>query len=255
MGSPPPCVSPPTHHMPSPLHHLVSEESHITEERHDTASSTSSKLDQQAASLTAALWDIMVTHQQIDGSPPPCNVVVSDDAVTLTPFNQQCSYTLDCTLDDLYAVMPRECVRVGSQPLECDKGEESQQEECAICQDAIDPDAGEDVVRELPCRHRFHRACIELWLARSQTCPCCRYELEQRVQRVLQRGGQELQVYEPPSVAERNAMIRAARRALAEQQLQTVVEQVAEVVEQVVEGPRSVRDIARAWPPQSVVAH
>ena len=40
--------------------------------------------------------------------------------------------------------------------------------ECGIC-------LGErERLVELPCRHRFGRACVRRWLARSPTCPTCR---------------------------------------------------------------------------------
>lgn len=46
---------------------------------------------------------------------------------------------------------------------------------CPICMDAL---ATPDDCRLLPCRHAFHAACISEWLARSHTCPTCRWELE-----------------------------------------------------------------------------
>ena len=48
--------------------------------------------------------------------------------------------------------------------------------ECTIClnnmctQDEIE-------ITELPCNHRFHRACIMLWLSNNNTCPLCRFKL------------------------------------------------------------------------------
>ncbi|KAJ3299725.1 hypothetical protein HK104_007456 [Borealophlyctis nickersoniae] len=46
---------------------------------------------------------------------------------------------------------------------------------CTICLDAFS--LSEDATY-MPCRHAFHRECIETWLGNSNTCPTCRYELE-----------------------------------------------------------------------------
>lgn len=44
-------------------------------------------------------------------------------------------------------------------------------EECAVCLAAFEV---EDLVAALPCRHRFHRACISKWLAECRrACPLC----------------------------------------------------------------------------------
>lgn len=32
-------------------------------------------------------------------------------------------------------------------------------------------------VRLRVCHHRFHKGCIDAWMQRSPTCPCCRLEL------------------------------------------------------------------------------
>ncbi|EAT38430.1 AAEL009667-PA [Aedes aegypti] len=39
---------------------------------------------------------------------------------------------------------------------------------CAICLDMV------LTARTLPCQHKFHAACIDLWLQQSATCPICR---------------------------------------------------------------------------------
>uniref|UniRef100_A0ACD5U391 Uncharacterized protein n=1 Tax=Avena sativa TaxID=4498 RepID=A0ACD5U391_AVESA len=46
---------------------------------------------------------------------------------------------------------------------------------CAICREEMAPGRGVCVVR--PCGHRFHWPCALRWLARRNTCPCCRAEL------------------------------------------------------------------------------
>ncbi|GAB2209612.1 hypothetical protein Droror1_Dr00026830 [Drosera rotundifolia] len=45
---------------------------------------------------------------------------------------------------------------------------------CAVCKDEMG--IGE-VVRELPCCHRYHGECILPWLGIRNTCPVCRFEL------------------------------------------------------------------------------
>ncbi|CAI5487045.1 unnamed protein product [Closterium sp. Naga37s-1] len=46
--------------------------------------------------------------------------------------------------------------------------------ECTVClSDFIE----RDLVRTLPCAHRFHVSCIDHWLADRTTCPVCRVDL------------------------------------------------------------------------------
>ncbi|KAL2536473.1 RING/U-box superfamily protein [Forsythia ovata] len=46
--------------------------------------------------------------------------------------------------------------------------------ECCICLCAYD-DGTE--LRELPCRHHFHSACIDKWLYMNATCPLCKFNI------------------------------------------------------------------------------
>jgi len=47
---------------------------------------------------------------------------------------------------------------------------------CAICREAMAP-GRRGVCALRPCGHRFHWRCALRWLARRNTCPCCRAEL------------------------------------------------------------------------------
>jgi len=47
-------------------------------------------------------------------------------------------------------------------------------EECVICREEMRE--GRDVC-ELPCEHLFHWMCILPWLKKTNTCPCCRFQL------------------------------------------------------------------------------
>ncbi|GJN14223.1 hypothetical protein PR202_gb01018 [Eleusine coracana subsp. coracana] len=50
---------------------------------------------------------------------------------------------------------------------------------CAICREEM-VEAGRGVCALRPCGHRFHWRCARRWLARRNTCPCCRAELPAR---------------------------------------------------------------------------
>ncbi|KAG5240128.1 Posttranslational modification, protein turnover, chaperone [Salix suchowensis] len=53
-------------------------------------------------------------------------------------------------------------------------GEDNKDGECAICLEEWECGA---VVREMPCKHRFHGNCVEKWLKIHGNCPVCRYKM------------------------------------------------------------------------------
>jgi hypothetical protein len=46
--------------------------------------------------------------------------------------------------------------------------------ECVVCLEEFEVGG---VVKEMPCKHRFHGKCIEKWLGIHGSCPVCRYQM------------------------------------------------------------------------------
>ncbi|CAI9545936.1 unnamed protein product [Staurois parvus] len=55
-----------------------------------------------------------------------------------------------------------------------EKGVDFEAENCAVCIENYKP---KDVVRILPCKHIFHRLCIDPWLLEHRTCPMCKLDV------------------------------------------------------------------------------
>lgn len=51
---------------------------------------------------------------------------------------------------------------------------------CAICLCEYEPD---DLLRQMPCRHMFHKECVDEWLKLKRTCPLCKFDIA-RVNRI-----------------------------------------------------------------------
>ncbi|XP_053240171.1 E3 ubiquitin-protein ligase RNF149 isoform X2 [Podarcis raffonei] len=47
-------------------------------------------------------------------------------------------------------------------------------ENCAVCIENYKP---KDIVRILPCKHVFHRHCLDPWLLEHRTCPMCKLDV------------------------------------------------------------------------------
>ncbi|KAM5142920.1 E3 ubiquitin-protein ligase RNF149 isoform 1-T1 [Callospermophilus lateralis] len=55
-----------------------------------------------------------------------------------------------------------------------EKGIDIDAENCAVC---IENFKVKDVIRILPCKHIFHRICIDPWLLDHRTCPMCKLDV------------------------------------------------------------------------------
>lgn len=53
-------------------------------------------------------------------------------------------------------------------------GEDDDGGKCVVCLEEFEVGG---VVKEMPCKHRFHCSCIEKWLGIHGSCPVCRYEM------------------------------------------------------------------------------
>ncbi|KAK0415757.1 hypothetical protein QR680_012102 [Steinernema hermaphroditum] len=63
------------------------------------------------------------------------------------------------------AKIPTRQLRQGDLQLDAD---------CPVC---IDPYNVGDVIRTLPCRHIFHKTCVDPWLLEHRTCPMCKQDI------------------------------------------------------------------------------
>lgn len=66
------------------------------------------------------------------------------------------------------AKIPQRSVKFGDRELE------SESDQCAVC---IEPYKLSDVIRVLPCKHVFHKSCVDPWLLEQRSCPMCKMDI------------------------------------------------------------------------------
>jgi len=79
--------------------------------------------------------------------------------------------------EELNAVRPRPQPGLGQnflRRLRVVKATGEEDAECTICISGLEKG---DEMRLLPCKHIFHRNCLDLWLGEAITCPNCKGEL------------------------------------------------------------------------------
>ncbi|XP_060082627.1 RING finger protein 150-like [Ylistrum balloti] len=66
------------------------------------------------------------------------------------------------------AKIPQRTVKTGDKELE------SEFDQCAVC---IEGYKASDVIRILPCKHIFHKSCVDPWLLEQRSCPMCKLDI------------------------------------------------------------------------------
>ncbi|KAL8581025.1 hypothetical protein ACOMHN_048059 [Nucella lapillus] len=64
--------------------------------------------------------------------------------------------------------IPQKTVKVGDRELD------SEFDQCAVCIEIYKP---HDVIRTLPCKHVFHKSCVDPWLLDQRSCPMCKLDI------------------------------------------------------------------------------
>ncbi|ESO93826.1 hypothetical protein LOTGIDRAFT_104529 [Lottia gigantea] len=66
------------------------------------------------------------------------------------------------------AKIPQRNVKSGDKELDSDF------DQCAVC---IEGYKAHDVIRTLPCKHVFHKSCVDPWLLEQRSCPMCKLDI------------------------------------------------------------------------------
>ncbi|XP_062130609.1 E3 ubiquitin-protein ligase goliath [Drosophila sulfurigaster albostrigata] len=69
---------------------------------------------------------------------------------------------------------------------------------CAICIESYKP---ADIIRILPCKHEFHKTCIDPWLIEHRTCPMCKLDVLKFYGYVFLGSEESILEYEPDRAA------------------------------------------------------
>ncbi len=82
----------------------------------------------------------------------------------------------------VHVALPKECIR--KMPSKRFKGDQNTSKEpdvtdddgpeCTICFEKFEKN---ERYRELPCKHMFHKRCIDKWFDKSVNCPMCRQDI------------------------------------------------------------------------------
>ncbi|KAL4230585.1 F-BAR and double SH3 domains protein 2 [Mactra antiquata] len=66
------------------------------------------------------------------------------------------------------AKIPQRSIKIGDKELD------TEADQCAVC---IESYKWNDVIRVLPCKHIFHKSCVDPWLLDQRSCPMCKMDI------------------------------------------------------------------------------
>ncbi|KAL3086116.1 hypothetical protein niasHS_009686 [Heterodera schachtii] len=72
----------------------------------------------------------------------------------------------------LFNAAKKALARIPTRPVKA--GDKELNSDCPVC---IDPYRQGDICRQLPCRHIFHKSCVDPWLLEHRTCPMCKSDI------------------------------------------------------------------------------
>ena len=79
--------------------------------------------------------------------------------------------------EDVIVPLPMECKRaMQSKRYKIKKHKNTEEIVCAICYEEFKHN---ERYRELPCKHEFHKRCIDTWFETSVYCPMCRQDIRE----------------------------------------------------------------------------
>jgi len=93
-------------------------------------------------------------------------------------------------------------VHAAEEQEEEEKETDKKNRDCAICKCGFQKG---DLLKELPCTHRYHKDCIMPWITRRNTCPTCRHRLPtdnamyEQMENARQRAEQNRSNNNPPN--------------------------------------------------------
>ncbi|XP_057530712.1 E3 ubiquitin-protein ligase MPSR1-like [Amaranthus tricolor] len=114
------------------------------------------------------------------GNPPnPDEENQRDRIVLINPLTQGMVVIEGTGLDSLFRSVPSKdgpppASKSAIEAIPSVEIKDGEQGECVICLEECEIGG---VVKEMPCKHRFHSGCIEKWLALHGSCPVCRFTM------------------------------------------------------------------------------